>query len=511
MPALGFNAVIWAAVSTRPQASRDVSIPDQVARARAWLATRGYTEAHAPVIVPGESRQTLVSLSDAEVAIPQFKELLDLAEQGAVNLCVISDTDRFRGLLDQVVRALGTYGCQVYSLAQPVELTAPDEFRYYENDAQLLTFGLAQLMSHADIARFQRKRAHGMATRVDKRGLPPAHIPFGYRKPAGQEANRAAVPVIVESERVVLMRMKADYMAGKPLKEIAGWLNAEGVPGRLGGVWRARTVSTILANPFYAGLLRRNMTRTRADPRTRKRIYHKVAPDQWIIAQGRHEALWSWDEHQAVLDAMAKRRRDNRGAHRAAHFSRLLRCAHCRSAMSAWRPAAGSGYADFRLRYICSQQQAAPHAKLLEEQLQVDLRAQLEEIVRRQLRGGAVVEQDEQAELTQIQRALDACEAKRTRHEQAHGDGLMSLERLGARLAEVEAEESRLLKQRQTALDRAARQQRAARSMDQARAFLARYDEWMAGAPQLANAALREFIDYVVVSRDGVVEVKMAG
>ena len=75
-----FNAVIWAAVSTRPQAVRDVSLPDQVARARAWLVSRGYTEAHEPLIVPGESRQTLVSLSDAEIAIPQFKQLLDAAQ-----------------------------------------------------------------------------------------------------------------------------------------------------------------------------------------------------------------------------------------------------------------------------------------------------------------------------------------------------------------------------------------------------------------------------------------------
>lgn len=506
-----FQAVIWAAVSTRPQAARDVSLPDQVARARAWLVTRGYTEAHPPLIVPGESRQTLVSLSDAETAIPQFKELLDLAERRAVNLCVISDTDRFRGLLDQVVRALGTYGCQVYSLAQPVELTDPAEFRYYENDAQLLTFGLAQLMSHADIARLQRKRAHGMATRVDKRGLPSTGIPFGYRRPEGHEFNRAAVPVIVETERTVLLRMKADYLAGQTLEKIAAWLNAEGIPGRRGGRWLEASVSSILRNPFYAGIIRRNLSRTHVDPRTRKRVRQPLAEAEWIVAQGRHEPIWSWEEHLALQEAMAKRQRDNRGARRAAHFSRLLRCAHCRASLSVWRPTPATGAVDLQPRYICTKQQASPHTMALEERVRADLRIQLEELGRRQLQGGAVADDSEQAELAQIERALAECETKRTRYEQALGAGLMSLERLGERLAEVDAEESRLLKQRAAAADQTARQQRAQRSTDRAQAFLARYDEWMAGAPEAANAALREFIDYLVVSREGIVEIKMAG
>lgn len=506
-----FKAVIWAAVSTRPQAARDISLPEQVAHARLWLTTRGYTEAHPPLIIPGESRQTLVSLSDAERAIPQFKELLDLAERRAVNLCVITDTDRFRGLLDQVVRALAQYGCQVYSLAQPVELTAPDEYRYYENDAQLLTFGLAQLMSHADIARFQRKRSVGMAARVDRRGLPPAQIPYGYRRPEGQEHNRSAVPVIVETERQILLRMKNDYLAGKPLKAIAAELNAEGVRGRMGGQWAERTVALVLTNPFYAGILRRNMTRTHADPRTRKRVYEKIPADQWIVAQGKHEPLWSWEEHQAILAARAGRARDNRGAHRTAAFSRLLRCVHCTATLVAWQPSIGSGYADMRLRFVCSTAWASPHAKLYAEKVTEQLRTALQRIVSRQLQGGAVTLGDDTHELERVEQALVECEAKRTRYEQQQAAGLLSMERLAMRLSEVDAEEARLQKDKLKLLDVAARQERAGRSLDRAQAFLERYDAYMAGPPTVANARLREFIDYVVCSRDGVVEVKLAG
>lgn len=506
-----FKPAIWAAVSTRPQAQRDISIPDQVARSRAWLASRGIPEAHPPIIVPGESRQTLVSLSDAETAIPQFKELLDLAGAGTINLVVIVDTDRFRGLLDQVVRALAAYGCQVYSLAQPVELTAPEAYRYFDNDAQLLTFGLAQLMSHADIARFQRKRAVGMAARVDRRGLPPNQIPFGYRRPAGQEHNRAAVPVPVPEERVILQRMRADYMAGHPLQYIADWLNAEGVRGRQGGTFNESSVQLILNNPFYCGIVRRNMTRTRTDPRTRKRVYERLPKESWIMAQGKHEPIWTVEDWQAILDFQKQRGPDHRGAPRRQAFSRLLRCAHCGGPMHAWQPSQGSGYADFRLRYACANEWNPPHAKVYGDDVKTQLRAVLAELAVCHLPDQPVQVSPATEELDAIQRQLDICETKRANYERAQGAGLLTLERLADRLAEVDAEESGLIKRRTQLMDVTARAAAAAAGITRARAFLENYDAWMAGAPPLANAALRQFVDHIVCSREGVVAVQLIG
>lgn len=511
MTASAFRPVILAAVSTRPQAVRDISIPDQIDRGRAWIASRGMQEAFPPLIIPGESRQTLVSLTEAEIAIPEIKQLLDLAEASKVNLCVISDTDRLRGLLDQMVRALSQYGCQLYSLAQPVELAEPRDFRYYENDAQMLTYGLAQLMSHADIARFQRKRAHGMAARVDKRGLPPGPIPFGYRRPEGQETNRSAVPVIVEAERVILQRMRADYLAGKSQQFIADWLNAEGVTPRMGGKWRKRQVILVLTSPFYAGILRRNMTRTHADPRTRKRVYVKIPQDKWILAPGKHEPIWTLEDRQAIVDFKAMRGPDHRGAPRTAIFSRMLRCEHCGANLYAWQPSIGSGYADLRLRYVCSTHWAAPHAKRYEEDVAVELRPALAEVVARHLTGAAPAPAAPRAELEAVERDLVACEAKRARHERAHGAGLLTMERLADRLAEVDAEESGLLKRRAQLMDVAALAEAASHSMDRAQAFLARYDAWMAGPHPEANAALRQFLDHIVLSREGLVSIQLRG
>lgn len=473
------------------------------------MVERGMTEAYPPIEVKGESRQTVVSLPEAEAAIPELKQLLDLAGDQLINLVVISDTDRFRGLLDQVVRVLGQYGCQIYSLAQPVELTSPDRYRYYNNDAQILSFGVAQLTSHADIARFVRKHRDGMATRIDERGLPPAAVPFGYRKPAGREMDRTAIPVKVPAECAILQRMRSDYMAGHTQAYIAGWLNREGVPTPTGKTWLERSVMLMLVSPFYAGLLRRNTVRTHSDPRTRKRIYKALPPEEWIFAQGKHEPLWSLEDHQAILDAKAMRAPDRHGAPRSQAFSRLLKCAHCDAILHAWQPVESSGYADRRLRYICSQQWAPPHAVIFADTVARDLRAVLAETIKAQLASGPAIPALPDAELAQIARSLEECEAKRTRHENAHGDGLMTMERLRARLADVDAEESDLLKRRSKIMDTSARVAAAGLGLTRAQEFLDNYDAYMAGPAKVANAALRLFLDHAACTRGGVVRVKL--
>jgi hypothetical protein len=85
------------------------------------------------------------------------------------------------------------------------------------------------------------------------------------------------------------------------------------------------------------------------------------------------------------------------------------------------------------------------------------------------------------------------------------------MSRLADRLAEVDAEESGLLKRRAQLLDVSARAAAAEQGVSRARAFLENYDAWMAGPPPLANAELRKFIDHIRCSREGIVAVRMVG
>lgn len=505
-----YRAAVWAAVSTRAQAAADVSLPDQVARGQAEIVRRGWTEAHPPLVVPGESRQTVISLRDAEHDIPQLRELLDLAQAGEVNLVVVYDTDRFRGLLDQVYRALAAYGCQLFSLSQPTEPLPPDEFTYYANDTQTMMIGLAQVISHTDINRLRRKWAVGMPARVDKRGLPFSTIPFGYRKPPGRELDPHAVPEQDPALCARLLAARRDYESGVPASEIARQWQAAGLRSPRGRTWRPNTILKILTNPFYAGLIQRNMTRTLTDPRTRKRTVRALPADQRVLATGKHTPLWTVADYEHLCALRDARARHRQGGGIVTRFANLVYCAECGGLCASWKPAATTKVRDPRRRYACRAWRA-PHAVVFEDDLARWLRPELAHRVTQLVAGDAPASDPGAEELALIDSALAECDARRTRYEEMAGAGLLPYARLQARLADVDAEESDLRRRRAALLDQAGAAVRRAQAGTRAEAFLANYDAHLAGEPAAFNALLHDFLTRIVVSRAGITALVFAG
>ena len=113
-------------------------------------------------------------------------------------------------------------------------------------------------------------------------------------------------------------------------------------------------------------------------------------------------------------------------------------------------------------------------------------------------------------ELAANDAALSALDAKRTRYEELAGDGLLPRDRLAARLSDCDAEESKLRQARSKLLDAAGRQIRRGRVLSRAEAFLSRYDELALGPPGEFHAFLSEFVDRIVVSRNGITALILA-
>ena len=72
------------------------------------------------------------------------------------------------------------------------------------------------------------------------------------------------------------------------------------------------------------------------------------------------------------------------------------------------------------------------------------------------------------------------------------------------------AEESALRGSRARLLDDAGRAVRRGRVLSRAEAFLSRYDELALGPPGEFHAFLSEFIDRIVVSRNGITQIILA-
>jgi len=88
------RCIIWAAVSTEAQAEdKKESIPAQVEEARKTIQERGWQEIAEPLIVPGQSRY-VNWLDQAMAEIPQMAQLVQMAEEGKIDLVVVRDWDR---------------------------------------------------------------------------------------------------------------------------------------------------------------------------------------------------------------------------------------------------------------------------------------------------------------------------------------------------------------------------------------------------------------------------------
>jgi len=122
---------IWTAVSTAAQAEDDKeSLHEQEVKSRASALTKGWQEVQV-YSVPGESRTRYVNLRDAEEDIPPLRSMLEDAKAGRFDILVLWDYNRLRDLLDPVAKTLSNYGVQLYSINQPTEPLAPEEFKEY--------------------------------------------------------------------------------------------------------------------------------------------------------------------------------------------------------------------------------------------------------------------------------------------------------------------------------------------------------------------------------------------
>ncbi len=497
---------IWAAVSTEEQAQGDrYSLVTQVERSRAAAESRGWVETVEPYIVPGESRTRWVNLSDAERAIPQLRQLLDDAQAGKFDLVVCAEYDRFRDLLDSVARTLNHYGVQLYSVSQPIEPQDPLIFNPYSTDSEFLMRGMNQLISRAAVANLRRKYASEMPRRVTEKGLQPAQLPWGYRKPPGHETDADAVAVQVPEQVAYLRIMKDMLLAGASTYQIAQYLYEHQVlppkphlrgPDRM--IWDATTVKRILINPYYAGHVSWGITKSHLDPRTGK---VKRENNQPIIAPGRHEPVWDDATHDQLVAEFAQRAPRYRGRV-SRQLTAMMRCGVCGAVL--WRTTRNQhqSAADRRIVWQCNVGQA--HHVIVDNDVMLDAFADLVEKLLNEQPAIAEAQLNEQ-ELRQLQ-------SKRKRIGDAFADGLFEIEEFSTRVRQIDERiktlELQVRRELATAATRQARNDALATIKTLLQEISLR-EFFRAGDHLLINSLLRKLIEYVVVDSGGnIVEVK---
>lgn len=312
----------WIAVSSKPQVKDGdedkESLPNQERQCKAMGERHGWHNTELVYTVPGQSRTRYVDLTVAVMEIPALREMLDGARKGQFNLLVMYDLNRLRDLLRPVAKTLQDYGVQIFSVNQPIELQPPDTFNPYATSSPKMIMGLSQIISDEQVADLQRKYRSGNTARAEK-GLHMNSVPWGYRV-----ISKKLPAVQVPEEVAIILKVKNYFWQGWSYTEIADELNKQNIPSPRGSVWRHSAIRKILSSRYYAGRVYFGQTTNKRDHYLNK-LFTRANPDvEYKI--GKHVAVWTWDEHLAIMAEMQQRAKRPR---RDYVFSGLLWCSVC--------------------------------------------------------------------------------------------------------------------------------------------------------------------------------------
>ena len=216
-----------------------------------------------------------------------IQSVLDDIESGAANILLVAKLDR----AGRDVPALRDIRRRVNQAGG--ELIFADGLNFANNATGNLMFN--QMSAYAEYEKeVIAERTGGGRERNAKKGKQPCRNrpPMGYYIVMRDDVVRGTFTAeqegtyIVDEEQAAIVReMFARFAAGISLRQIAAWLNKQGVkPNKGGKKWYASSLSDILKNPVYIGkaTYRREMTLTDETRKTEQGFktikYRRPAP-----------------------------------------------------------------------------------------------------------------------------------------------------------------------------------------------------------------------------------------
>lgn len=318
MPGAARRAAIYARYSTDLQSDR--SIDDQVALCRSHAGRSGLTVTE----VYSDRARTSASILGRDGIL----RLMEDARAGRFEVVVVEALDRISR--DQEDLA-GIY--------KRLTFAGVDIVAVHEGKADAIQIGIRGLVGELFLSDLKHKVRRGMQG-VVRDGRSAGGRAYGYRPVPGRPGELE----VVEEEAEVVRRIFADYLARRTPREIAGALNAEGIPPPRGTRWNASTINGnaergygILLNPLYAGRIVWNRVTMVRDPDTGRRVSRVNPRSEWQEIEAPHLAIIDPETHAAV--AARKEQRSKAHETRADQtprrpFSGLLRCGVCGGGMA---------------------------------------------------------------------------------------------------------------------------------------------------------------------------------
>ena len=251
------RAAIYLRVSTGRQAEQDLSIPDQRAQTKAWVAQRGWSVV-AEYVEPGAS-----ATDDKR---PEFQRMVERAcdgENGFDVIVVHSFSRFFRDAfgLEFYVRKLAKHGVRLVSITQELG----------DDPAQVMMRQVIALFDEYQSKENAKHVLRAMKENARQGFWNGSCPPLGYktveaeRRGARVKKKLAVDPVEAEQVQLIFKLFLEGHSGSGPMgiKAIASWLNERGYTTRNGGRWGNGRIHALLSNPVYAGRRRFNVKDSR--------------------------------------------------------------------------------------------------------------------------------------------------------------------------------------------------------------------------------------------------------
>ena len=314
------RVAVYARVSTTRQAENDISIPDQLAHAKRFCASKGWS-------IFSEYVDAGASARDDKR--PQFQRMMEAvcADPSPIDVVLIhSQSQFFRDVAGYSFwkRKLEKYGVSVVSMTQDFGEGASANFA-------------ETVLAAADQYSSEETAKHVTRTMLEnaRQGFwNGSQAPFGYRTvEAERRGQRIKKRLEIEEREVATVRqifglfLKGDGTNGPMgVKDITSWLNRNGFRNRNGNPYYVSIVHAILTRDAYSGVYYYNTH----DSRTRR----ARPKDDWIAVEvPQIIPARDFKRVQALLHSRRPTMTAPRTSNNEVLLSGLARCDSCGSSM----------------------------------------------------------------------------------------------------------------------------------------------------------------------------------
>jgi len=249
------KVAIYARVSTEDQAKEGFSLDNQLEKLRSYCKARGWK-------IVGEYVDD--GYSGRDIKRPAYQKMMEDIDKWDVLLVM---------KMDRIHRNSKNFMLMMEQLRQKnKEFVSMTESLDTSTAMGRFVMDIIQRIAQLESEQIGERVYDGMRQKAKQgAGLLGCPAPYGYRYEDGRFVG-------VKEELENVRKIYEMYLEGKSLQEIVDWLNENGVRGKKGGKWDKKTLSRILSNPVYCGLI------------------------EWeeILFEGNHEAIISIEEFNKV-------------------------------------------------------------------------------------------------------------------------------------------------------------------------------------------------------------------